>query len=196
MEEKMFYKLIRFLAKLLFNIAFDIKIHNPEKFDSSSGRCIICSNHISNLDPITVAISTKRQIHFMAKKELFPNKLFSFVLTKLGAFPVDREGISITSIKTAISVLNDDNILGIFPEGTRVDGYNESNAKPGVAMIANKANSNIIPIHIVGSYKFRGKINIYYGEEKNYFKNYSGKIRTEQYTEIGKEILKDIYSLN
>jgi len=192
----MFYSIVRFILKVLFNIIYNIKVHNAEKFDNSKGKCILCSNHIANLDPITVAIATKRHIRFMAKKELFPNKLFSFVLSNLGAFPVDREGISVTSIKTAISVLNDDQILGIFPEGTRIKGgYNEENAKPGVAMIANKANSNIIPVHIVGEYKFRGTIHVYFGEEKNYFQNYEGKIRTEQYTQIGKEILKDIYNL-
>lgn len=192
----MFYNLIRKILKVLFHIIFNIKIHNVQKFDNSNDKCIICSNHISNLDPITVAISTKRQIHFMAKKELFPNKLFACVLSKLGAFPVDREGISVTSIKTAISVLNDDKILGIFPEGTRIKGgYNEENAKPGVAMIANKASSNIIPVHIFGEYKFRGTIHVYFGEEKNYFQNFEGKIRTEQYAQIGKEILKDIYNL-
>ena len=132
----------------------------------------------------------------MGKKELFENKFLSFVFRNLGAFPVDRQGISLSAIKSSITVLNNNGVLGIYPEGTRIHtGYDEKNAKPGIALIANKAKAKILPVYIKGPYKFRGKIEIFFGKEKDYFENFTGKPNTEVYTEIGKEILKDIYNL-
>jgi 1-acyl-sn-glycerol-3-phosphate acyltransferase len=147
------------------------------------------------IDPVILAVSSKRQIHFMGKKELFENKILGYFFRKLGAFPVDRQGVSMSAIKSSLAVLNNNEVLGIFPEGTRVKEYSEENAKPGIALIANKAKANIIPFYIEGTYKFRGRLDIYFGNETNYFENIEGKLNTEAYTEIGKQILRDIYSL-
>lgn len=191
----MLYKIAVIILKIFVFLMFKLEAHHSENFSNSDGRCIICANHISMLDPVILAISSRRKICFMGKKELFENKFLGYIFSKLGAFPVDRSGVSFSAIKSSLAVLNRDEVLGIFPEGTRVKEYNEENAKPGIAMIASKANSKIIPVYINGQYKFRGKIDIYFGKEKNYFENYEGKINTEKYTEVGKEILRDIYDL-
>lgn len=191
----MLYKLVVVILKILVFLIFNLKTHNSDDFNKSNVRCIICSNHVSMLDPVMLAVSSKRNICFMGKKELFKNRFLKYIFNKLGAFPVDRLGASLSAIKNSLAVLNKDGILGIFPEGTRVKEYNEDNAKPGIAMIANKASSKVIPVYIKGQYKFRGKIDVYFGQEKNYFENYTGKCNTEKYTEVGKEILKDIYNL-
>lgn len=192
----MFYKIVVYLMKVLVFFIFDLKVHNKENLDNTKGGLIVCGNHISMIDPVILAVSTKRQIHYMGKKELFETKFWSFIFRNLGAFPVDRQGVSLSAIKSSLNVLNNDGVLGIYPEGTRIkNGYDENNAKPGIALIANKAKVKILPVYLEGQYKFRGKLNIYIGKEKDYFENYEGKINTEKYTEIGKEILKDIYNL-
>lgn len=192
----MFYKIVVAVLKVLVFLIFDLKVHNAENLDNTKGGYIVCGNHISMIDPVILAVSTKRQIHYMGKKELFDNKVLSFLFRSLGAFPVDRQGISLSAIKSSIGVLNEGGVLGIYPEGTRVlSGYDENNAKPGIAMIAYKANSKILPVFIKGPYKFRGRLEIFFGEEKDYFEKYEGKLRTEEYTQIGREILKDIYKL-
>lgn len=191
----MLYNVLVFILKILVFLIFNVHVYNVEDFNRSKSRYILCGNHVSMIDPVILAVSTKRQIHFMGKKELFENKFLGYIFKKVGAFPVDREGISLSAIKNSLAVLNNDGVLGIFPEGTRVNEYNENNAKPGIALIANKAKSEIIPVYIEGPYKFRGRINVYFGGSKNYFEDNMGKINTEKYTEIGKEILKDIYGL-
>ncbi len=192
----MFYKIVVNVFKVLVFLIFDLKVHNKENLDNTSGGLIVCGNHISMIDPVILAISTKRKIHYMGKKELFENKFWSFIFRNLGAFPVDRQGVSLSAIKSSLNVLNNGGVLGIYPEGTRIkNGYNQDNAKPGIALIANKAKVKILPVYVEGQYKFRGKLNFYIGKEKDYFENYSGKMDTEKYTEIGKEILKDIYNL-
>lgn len=192
----MFYNIIVIILKFLVFIVFDLKIHNSDRINNTEGRLIACGNHTSMIDPVILAVSSKRQIHFMGKKELFENKILGYLFRKLGAFPIDREGVSMSAIKSSLAVLKENEVLGIFPEGTRVKQYDENNAKPGIALIANKAKSNIIPFYIKGPYKFRGKIEIFFGENKDYFENYEGKANTEVYTEIGKQILRDIYTLS
>ena len=192
----MFYKVIVRILRVLVFLIFDLKVHNKENLDNTEGGLIVCGNHISMIDPVILAVSTKRQIHYMGKKELFENKFLSYIFSKLGAFPVDRQGTSLSAIKSSLNVLNNGGVLGIYPEGTRVkSGYDENNAKAGIALIANKAKVKILPVYLEGTYKFRGRIDFYIGKEKDYFENYEGKMNTEKYTEIGKDILKDIYNL-
>ena len=192
----MFYKIVVVILRVLVFLIFDLKVHNKENLDKTQGGLIVCGNHISMIDPVILAVSTKRQIHYMGKKELFENKFWSFIFRNLGAFPVDRQGVSLSAIKSSLSVLNKGGVLGIYPEGTRVKkGYDENNAKPGIALIANKAKVKILPVYVEGQYKFRGRHDFYIGQEKDYFENYTGKMDTDKYTEIGKEILKDIYNL-
>ena len=188
----MFYKIIVSILKFLVFIVFDLKVHNAERINETKGGLIACGNHVSMIDPVILAVSTKRRIHFMGKKELF----LSFIFRSLGAFPVDRQGTSLSAIKSSLNVLNEQEVLGIFPEGTRVHEYNEDNAKPGIALIANKAKVNILPFRIKGTYKFRGKIEIFFGEETDYFEGFEGRATTEKYTEIGRQILRDIYKLD
>ena len=192
----MFYKIAVVVLKVLVFLIFDLKVYNKERLDNIEGGLIICGNHRSMIDPVILAISAKHQIHFMGKKELFENKFLSFIFRNLGAFPVDRKGVSLSAIKNSLNVLNNGGILGIYPEGTRVKtGFDEKNAKSGIALIANKAKVKIMPVYMEGPYKFRGKLRLHIGKEKDYFENYSGKLNSEKYTEIGIEILKNIYDL-
>lgn len=128
----MFYKIAVIVLKVLVFIIFDLEVYNRENLDNIDGGLIICGNHRSMIDPVILAVSTKRQIHFMGKKELFENKFLSFLFRSLGAFPVDRKGVSLSAIKNSLNVLNKGGILGIYPEGTRIKtGFDEKKCKIG-----------------------------------------------------------------
>lgn len=189
------YKIVQEILKFLFFLAFDVKVYIKDEYKFYNKKCIICSNHNSNLDPLIIGAYYKRQINFMAKKELYKSKILGALLYKLDVFPVDREGISLTAIKKALRVLKEDKILGIFPEGTRVKDYNSENAKPGIAMIAYKSKSPVFPVYIDANYKFRGRVNIYFGKPKDYFENVDEKANIQLYSKVSKEILNDIYML-
>lgn len=188
--------IICILRAFLF-IFYRVKIHNIENLNSIKGKCIICSNHISNLDPVILLTYSKRNIRFMAKKELFEVKIIKKIIGDIfGAFPVDRDNPGMSTIRQALSILKDEKILGIFPEGTRVkNGYNENNAKSGVAMIANKSQAQVLPIYIKSSYKLFGKVDIVIGNPRNYFEDIEGRVTSDMYVEISKQMLKDIYNL-
>lgn len=154
-----FYTFVVALLKIIFSIMYRIQV-NSETPVPAEGPLIICSNHISMRDPIILAIVTKRPIHYMAKKELFGNKIFGKILSMLGAFPVDRESADIKSLKTSISLLKDGNIVGIFPEGTRVQRASLDNMKSGIGFMALKGPADILPVRIKTDYQLFGKIDV------------------------------------
>ena len=131
----------------------------------------------------------------MGKKELFKYKWFAFILEKLNVFPVDRQGTDIKSVKKSLRVLKEDKVLGIFPEGTKVKGYNIENAKPGIALMAVKSQTNILPIHIISNYKTFNKIDVKIGKLIDVSEYKGQKLNNDDYTLISQKILKSIYEL-
>ncbi len=112
------------------------------------GKAVFASNHTSMLDPVLLAIISFRNIHFMAKKELFSNKLIALLLRSLLSFPVDRKNADLQSLKRAMKVLDKGKIFGIFPEGKRsITGRMDSFEK-GTAFLAVRSRAQIIPIYI------------------------------------------------
>ena len=112
------------------------------------GKAVFASKHTSMLDPVLLAIISFRNIHFMAKKELFSNKLIALLLRSLLSFPVDRKNADLQSLKRAMKVLDKGKIFGIFPEGKRsITGRMDSFEK-GTAFLAVRSRAPIIPIYI------------------------------------------------
>lgn len=188
------YSFLRTILFVVFRLVFRINVTGIENVPTE-GKIIICSNHVSMLDPITVAISVPRRIYFMAKKELFKNIIFGKLLDKLGAFPVDREGADLSAIRNSLKILKSEEALGIFPEGTRSKKEEIDNAKPGIAMISIKGKAPIVPIYIDTKYKLFKKINIIIGEQIISEEYYNQKFNMEDYKEFSKQVMTKIYSL-
>lgn len=115
-------------------------------------------------DPVFIACFTKRQISFMGKKELFEKPILGWLFRKIGAFPVDREKGDIGALKTAIEILNSNNVMSMFPEGTRSKTGELGEFKRGATLIASRANVPIVPVKIVGNYKLFSKIILKIGD--------------------------------
>lgn len=142
-----FYSIIRAIGIFLFKFTYPWEINNSDKLPKE-GRYIICPNHISNMDPIFLIISQRRQIYFMAKSELFKNKILAKFLNAMGTFPVQRKKGDTKAINKSYEVLENNNALGIFIEGTRSKNGEFLKPKSGAVMIAYKTNSPIIPVCI------------------------------------------------
>lgn len=158
----MLYRICRFLLRVIYSILFRLEAQGLENIPSE-GPVILCSNHISVLDPPTVGIKVKRKVHYMAKQELFNIPVFGPLIRAVGAFPVKRGGVSKEAIRSAISLLNEGKVMGIFPEGTR-NTEEGSAAKKGAAMIAVRSGATVVPVAIVGRYKPFRKMKIIYGK--------------------------------
>ena len=135
---------------------------------------IAAGNHISYFDPFLVAEAVRVPVAFMAKKELFENKILAFLIDALGAFAVNREKLEVSTIKTVINVFKTKSWkLGIFPQGGIRKNRKIEKINKGVAVIAQQMKTDILPIGIVGCEEynwipFKGKIRVEIGEPISY----------------------------
>lgn len=187
------YRFLVSIVSVLVKLIYRVKINGIENLKDDQP-IIISANHIHIFDPVILATLTKRQIFFLSKKELFEKKLFAKFFGKLGVIPIDRDNTDIKAIKSCFRVIRAGNILGIFPEGTRVKTVDINNMKKGVALIALKNKVNILPIHIEGTYRIFSKItvDIYPMIEINNFENMEDSEAIDKLTE---ELFNQIYQV-
>lgn len=140
-----------------YRLAYNLKIEGKENVPKK-GFFIVASNHVSAIDPFLVIDAIGRHIAYMAKVELFQNKVARFFLDLLGAFAVDRSKLSVSTIKTVISLKQTDWVLGIFPQGTREKDGNLENINKGFASFAKTLKCDILPVAIVGVVKDQRKL--------------------------------------
>ena len=116
------------------------------------GRIVLAGNHTNNLDSVMLVGIIPRVIHFMAKDSLYKG-IKKILFSNMGIIPVNRKIHDKNSLYKAIELLNEDKVIGIFPEGT----INRTNNiilpfKIGAVKMAHDTNSQIIPFTIKGKY--------------------------------------------
>lgn len=188
--------LARAITTLAFKIFFKVEIVNRENFPAE-GPALLCANHKSMLDMFFLGFKIDRWIYWMAKEELFKKPVLSFLIRKLGAFPVKRGTGDVDSIKHAYRLLNENKVVGIFPHGTRINPskIDTVKIKSGAALIAAKTGVPVIPAVVQGSYKIFSKMRIVYGKPFTIDKN-EKKLSKDELAEISRDIIKRIYSLS
>lgn len=144
----MVYTIVRALLRFIFSL-LGLKSEGSGNVPRS-GAAIIASNHVSNWDPVVVALVLDRPIHFMGKAALFKYAIANKLFTSLNAFPVRRGIADRKAIRHALQVLEDGKVLGIFPEGAR-NNSGDMKAQSGVVMIALKSGAPIIPVACIGT---------------------------------------------
>ncbi len=128
-----------------------VRVIGKENFPPVDTPLVLCCNHISNWDPVLLEVAhPKRHVYFMAKAELFSNRLFAWFLGKqIGAFPVQRGTGDRSAIDTAKRLVNERKLLGIFPEGTRSKDGKLLRPKSGVALIVAQTGASVLPAAVV-----------------------------------------------
>jgi 1-acyl-sn-glycerol-3-phosphate acyltransferase len=138
------YPILRVFFFILFHTIWPLKIKGNKHIPREGGALIVC-NHLSLLDPLVVGFACSRIPHFMAKEELFNTPIIGFFARKLGAFPVDRGGQDAEAIKTALGILREGNLLGMFPEGTRSKSGEMQEFRTGALRLAARTQVPVIP---------------------------------------------------
>jgi len=116
------------------------------------GKIILAGNHTNDLDCLLLICSTKREVHFLAKNELFVGP-FGFIFKNLGLIAVDRQNHTLDAFGKAIEYLNMDEVIGIFPEGTCSKTGEILPFKKGACRMAYDTNCKIVPFVIKGKYR-------------------------------------------
>ena len=179
------FHFIQIIAALPLRMLFPTKIIGKKNIPN--GACIISSNHTSNMDAVMLAVKTWEKKYYLAKKELFKNKLFGFILKKCGAVKIDRQANDVTAIKNCLTILKNNKKIVIFPEGTRVHNENMElgEVKHGVAMFAIKAKVPIVPMFITKTPKIFRRNRIYIGEPFTLEEFYGKKLTEEELKSAG-----------
>jgi 1-acyl-sn-glycerol-3-phosphate acyltransferase len=159
----MFYSVVRYICNAVIHVLFKIQLKGIDDFPME-GAVIVYSNHKSMWDPVIIGCLLKRPIYFMAKEELFRNPVMRLIVTKLRAFPVKRGTPDRKAIKRALELLNEKQVLGIFPEGTRSKDGKLHEPESGVALLAAKSKDvTLVPVAIIGGYKWFSRIDVIFG---------------------------------
>ena len=142
------YRFLHFLLAGLIRFFMRVHVSGRENLPKEGG-AIVCANHTSLSDPVTVAASFPRPLSFLAKAELFRIPVLAQLIRALGARPLDRRG-DISALKTSMEMTQKGELLLIFPQGTRRKGLCPADTpyKNGAGMIAHRAGVSLIPVAI------------------------------------------------
>ena len=143
------YKLAANVVKMFLSVnGSKAKVYGLENIPEEGGFVIACT-HNGYIDILNLGVSIyPREIHFMAKKQLFEMKGLGWLVKRLNAFPVDRDNPGPSVIKIPRQLIKEGKIVGIFPSGTRTAESNE--LKQGAVTIAQLSKAQIVPAAYVG----------------------------------------------
>lgn len=190
----MIRNIVRGFLKFFLFFSFRVKIVGAENVNTEKG-VIVAPNHRSNWDAVILGVATKRELRFLAKSELFKNKLGGMFLKWFGAFPIERGKGDIAAVRTALKVLGEGEALLIFPEGTRKKVDDNGPAKTGVVMMASHAKVPIVPVYISGDYRWMNKITVTFGKPIDVSEGVEGRMSKELMQEKADMVLNTIRSL-
>lgn len=153
LKEPLLYRLLWPLIWIVIRLVFRPKIVGKENIPNDTN-VILAGNHTHNFDCVLLICSTKKIIHFLAKKELFKG-IYNIFYKSMGCIPVDRSIHDKKALNNAIECLNNNMSIGIFPEGT-TNKTNETILpfKIGSVKMAYETNTQIVPFIITGKYRF------------------------------------------
>jgi glycerol-3-phosphate dehydrogenase (NAD(P)+) len=144
------YWLVRAILQPLFHIYLRMGRIGREHIPAH-GPVIIASNHRSFLDPFMIATMVRRPMFYVAKKELFCHPVVTWMLSALGAFPVDRGAGDDEMIDTAKAILARGGVVLMFPEGTRIRPGPLATPRRGVGRLALESGAPVVPVAVIGS---------------------------------------------
>lgn len=157
---------VRYTVMGIYKLFYNFRIEGWENVPEKEG-VIIASNHRSYADPVILTMPMKRPVTYMAKEELFHNKIFGAFIRFLGAFPVKRGAGDMQVIDDCVDILESGRNVVIFPEGTRSKENKVGRGKTGVALIAAKSGADVLPMGIVfegPKLHFRSKVTLKIGK--------------------------------
>ena len=144
--------LLQWILQVFFGIWLRYRARHEERLPAQGGGVLV-SNHQSFLDPLLIGLPLSRPISFMARDSLFRIPLLGPFLRYTYVIPISRRSASSTSFRAAIENIENGNLVGIFPEGTRSEDGEVQRFKPGFLALLKRTDAAIYPIGIAGAYQ-------------------------------------------
>lgn len=186
----MLYWILRPILWVFYKLFYRVKVFGKENLIKKGKNIVVC-NHLGKADVFVVGALYPNKTTFLSKIEWYNNKVFGYILKKLGTIPLDRDKPSLSSIKDGLQVLKDNKRLGIFPEGRRNFETNDlQQIKQGTALFAVKGQAEITPVIIYDRLKMFKKAYVIVGEPIS-FSEYYGVRFNDEVSEKCTQILSD-----
>ncbi|WP_347860464.1 lysophospholipid acyltransferase family protein [Salimicrobium sp. PL1-032A] len=161
-----------------------------------NGPVIICSNHISNLDPPVVGITSPRTIHFMAKEELFQKRGIGALLRNIHAFPIKRGMRDRNALRNGLDILKQGEVLGLFPEGSRQKTGEIGEGLTGAGFFALRSQAVVVPCAIIGPYKLGKRLKVAYGTPIDLTEFRENKVSAKEVTDHIMESIRQLHKFH
>ncbi len=146
------YRICRNLSKICARAFLDYRVIGAEHLLHQGG-ALLCSNHVSYLDPPLAGISYKEEVHYLARKSLLSNAVARWLFPRLCVVAIDQDRPGFGGLKTIIKVLQDGKRVIIFPEGSRSADGRLQPGEPGTGLVVAKAKVPVIPMRIFGAHE-------------------------------------------
>ncbi|HRU06990.1 MAG TPA: lysophospholipid acyltransferase family protein [Candidatus Brocadiia bacterium] len=117
------------------------------------GGVLLVSNHQSYLDPMLAGVCLSRQLSFMARRTLFRNPVFGWILRSVNAFEINRDGVDTGAFREAVKRLTEGKMVVIYPEGTRTRDGSLQAFKGGMELLAKRAGVAVLPMVVDGAFE-------------------------------------------
>lgn len=201
--DAMLYRLSIFILSVFFRFTGGVTLIGTENIPRTGG-VILAANHISYLDPPVVGCYLKRQVHYMAKEELFRSPLLGAWMRWVGTFPVRRGTADRKALKHAIDLLIRGKVICIFPEGTRSPDGKLQAPELGIGLIALKSGAPIVPAAIIGTDKvlpphstrlYRHRVKVVYGRPLTFPIHHQGTETRRSLEDVGQSTMSAISEL-
>jgi 1-acyl-sn-glycerol-3-phosphate acyltransferase len=146
----LFYRVVRVILTTGCRLFWRVKVIGIERVPAGGG-FVLAPSHRSMMDIPLAAIVTKRRIRFMGKASVFKVPVLGTLFRWLGGFPVARDGTDRKAVRDSIAMLEANEVLCVFPEGTRQNGPKIQPLQPGASYLSLRSGAPILPVAIAGS---------------------------------------------
>ncbi|MYR46016.1 1-acyl-sn-glycerol-3-phosphate acyltransferase [Streptomyces sp. SID5910] len=175
----------------IMRLMFRTRVEGVENIPGD-GPVILAGNHLTFIDSVIMPLTCDRQVFFIGKDEYVTGKglkgrLMAWFFTGVGMVPVDRDGGrgGVAALMTGRRILEQGNVFGIYPEGTRSPDGRLYRGRTGIARLTLMTGAPVVPFAVIGTDKLQpggaglprpGKVTVRFGEPME-FSRYEGMDR-------------------
>jgi 1-acyl-sn-glycerol-3-phosphate acyltransferase len=152
LAQRCWYNGLRIVCRMLCVVLFRIRNHGREHIPTSGG-VLVLANHQSHFDPVLIGQAFNRRLNYLARDTLFGFAPFRWLIRSLDAIPIDREGLGMAGLKETLRRLKQEELVLIFPEGTRTRDGEVHALKPGFSALARRGTVWLLPVALDGAYQ-------------------------------------------
>ncbi len=150
LRSRVLWRAGRPIIKIVGRLGFSLKVEQQSELPVAP--YVIAANHYSHFDPPAVGVAAGIPIRFLALDDLFGvHRLLDWLITGFGAIPIPRTRRPIRAVRTALAALEAGEVVGVFPEATRVSHWGTLPPKRGAAWLAKRAGVPLVPVAVIGT---------------------------------------------